>query len=216
VEFHEDLCKNSDELVLEGMNVDGFDILSSMALNGGKQASNDFMIKLLQLLEPLAKIHELGIVHNDISVENIMFKKQWKLIDFDLATENLEKFLPSGHEMYWSPQHQKQYENRYVFANVFKKFEALENSIDLKKEDVYALGIACLLFMAPDLANRLLNEKQTKYFVEMYTPLAKYLEHKKQLRMDWQRKHYTLEDNDGELNTWESYHTWLTSFIADS
>jgi serine/threonine protein kinase len=198
------------------MNVDGFDVLCSMYLNGRKQASNDFMMKLLQLLDPLAEIHELGIAHNDICVENIMFKKQWKLIDFDLATEDLERFLPGGHEMNWSPHHQKQYEYRYMFANVFEKFEALENSIDLKKEDVYSLGITALLFMAPGLTKRLLDKKETKFFGEMYMPLAKYLQHKDQIKMSCQRKCFTLKEYDGELYTWEDYYAWLTSFINDS
>lgn len=139
-----------DDIVMEVMSIDGFQILEYL-IGNRKRASEKFIVDLLHLLKPLGRLHERGITHNDICAENIMYKKEWKFIDFDLAKENKTEFIFSGHKQYWSPQHQQSAPKwKHESINVFEKFEICKGVVDTQKEDVYALGMIALLFISPE------------------------------------------------------------------
>merc|ERR1712096_413018 len=157
-----------------------------------------------------------GITHNDISIENIMYKNGiWKFIDFDCARENLKEYPTRGHQEYWSPA-QQNYNKLQKCLDVFPKFEKIKSKIaDLKKEDVYALGITALLLIAPrSLGVQINNNDMNDY--KAFKLLIHFLKKEKQLMKFGNHVVLKNEQDDGcEDYTWGEYHKYLVSFISD-
>merc|ERR1712098_45383 len=196
---------SNDSIAMESMSMDAFNVFEHL-LETKKKISNEFLLNFLKLLIPLAEMHELGITHNDIAIENIMCKNgDWKFIDFDGAKENLESPLDFGRVEYWSPVHQMKYRWRKSF-DVFQKFGKIEKTADAKKEDVYGLGISALMLIAP-----------TSFGLKMFAasdlgafkPLITFLKEKNQVTCNRR-----LKDTENEFK-WEEYHQWLSDLIPE-
>lgn len=204
-----------ENIVMESMSMDAFAVLFYL-LYTKKNVSNGFLVSFLTLLKPLSTMHERGITHNDISIENIMYRNGvWKFIDFDRARENLKEYPTMGHPEYWSPA-QQNYNKRQKCLNVFPKFETIESKIaDLKKEDVYALGIAALILIAPRSVGLQLYQSDTEDY-GAFKLLFHFLKQKNQLLnfgniMLLKNKQY----DDNEDFMWEDYHQYLVGSISD-
>jgi hypothetical protein len=90
--------------------------------------------------------------------------------------------------------------------NVFPKFGKIEEIVNAKKEDVYGLGIAALMLVAP-----------TSFGLKMFAnndfgafkPLVTFLNEKEQTSGDRR-----LKDIENKF-TWGEYHQWLSDLIPE-
>jgi serine/threonine protein kinase len=195
---------SNESIAMESMSMDAFSVFEYL-LETKKKISNELLRNFLKLLMPLAEMHERGITHNDIAIENIMCKNgDWKFIDFDGAKENLEYSLDLGHVDYWSPAHQMKYSYRKHF-DVFPKFGKIEGIANAKKEDVYGLGIAALMLVAPES----FGKKMFANNLGAFKPLITFLKEKNQVTCG-----RTLKDIENKFK-WEEYHQWLSDLMPE-
>ncbi|MBQ3193149.1 MAG: serine/threonine protein kinase [Oscillospiraceae bacterium] len=76
---------NTSYIIME--HIRGVDLKSYVNVRGGKLPAGDTMRIVLPVMDALSKIHEAGLVHRDISPDNIMilFDGSAKLLDFGAA-----------------------------------------------------------------------------------------------------------------------------------
>ena len=119
--------------------------------NRGKIPASELMPSLKPLMEDIGKLHARGVVHRDISPDNIMWMKDGslKLLDFGSARSTLE--------------------NRTMTMAIKKGFAPLEQYQTRRQgpcTDVYALAATvyyCLTGqLPPDAPTRLLTQEQMK------------------------------------------------------
>ncbi|MCL2599384.1 MAG: serine/threonine protein kinase, partial [Firmicutes bacterium] len=107
--------------------VDGISLKAYIKRKGGKLPMNDIVILLTPLIEGLKEIHALGLIHRDISPDNILITKEGdvKLIDFGAAKashsdgQQLSIVLKQGfapEEQYRSRSEQGPYTDIYALA----------------------------------------------------------------------------------------------------
>lgn len=84
--------------------IQGGTVKDALKNSGKTMAISEILEKLRPVLESLAQIHNSGIIHRDISADNLMITKEgnWKLIDFGAAwnglnSGDLEAVLKTGY-----------------------------------------------------------------------------------------------------------------------
>ena len=94
-----------------------------------------------QMVEALAAVHELGIVHRDVKCENYLVSSDHrvKLIDFGTARDTLHPEVPT---MMLGPQYE-----HHVGTPNFMSPEAIDGKVNDRKSDLWSLGCALYQLM---------------------------------------------------------------------
>ena len=112
--------------------VDGRDLKQYAKENGGKLDTEDALKLLYPVAQALSKLHKNGIIHRDISPDNIMVTKEGKVIlidmgssrEFDGEYQNTTLQIKKGYapvEQYQSSEKTGRYTDLYSFCASFYK-----------------------------------------------------------------------------------------------
>lgn len=97
-----------------------------------------------QIITALSKLHKRGIAHRDIKLENIFVDENYNicLADFGQAT------IYDTNKKYMLDSNTFSFPDKYVklFYKLVNEDKELEDQMDLFKNDIFALGLAILIF----------------------------------------------------------------------
>jgi serine/threonine protein kinase len=173
--------------------VDGVTLKSYIAQMGGRLPPEQVLEMLKPIFSSLAQVHESGIIHRDISPDNIMITADGnvKLLDFgaarefdDEANKSLSVLLKHGYapaEQYRTKGAQGPYTDVYALsATIYKAITGVtpESSMDRMFEDKVeppgALGVILPDYQGAALMKGLAIRREDRYqtIKELYTALG--------------------------------------------
>lgn len=164
------LANNTAYIVME--YVEGITLKEYVKRNGGRLPVDEVLTLLYPVMDGLAQVHKTGLVHRDISPENIMIlpNGKVKLLDFgavrDVGNASVDRQLTHSTEA--------------ILKQGYAPMEQYQNRGRLGPwTDVYALCATIYYSLTgeipPDAPERILGEK-IKWFTEKGIPVQKAIE----------------------------------------
>lgn len=166
--------------------VDGITLKAHLNNLGGKMSEAEVLSHMKPIIESLQQVHEKGMVHRDISPDNIMVGKDGKikLIDFgSVRGQSLEGdqtytvILKHGYapqEQYYGKGKQGPWTDVYsLCATMYKMLTGNipPNSIERMSEDTYVSPSACGISISPN-TERVLNKGLAPRIEDRYQNLG--------------------------------------------
>ncbi|MCM1155994.1 MAG: protein kinase [Roseburia sp.] len=169
--------------------LDGMNLKSYVKANGGKVEITSLLRSLEPVMASLSKVHEYGLIHRDISPDNIMLLPggAMKLLDFgaarDYASEDeksLSVMLKPGYapeEQYRTKGKQGPWSDVYAFAaTIYKCVTGVTppESMERMRQDELKRPSELGIFMNPQMENALLKGMEV-YAEKRYQSMAEFM-----------------------------------------
>lgn len=130
--------------------------------------SNTMKVKIVvEIAQAMSYIHQKGLIHRDLKVDNIMIDSQWniKLIDFGLVS--IDQFLNSNYSLIAKSM------TKGVGTLAFMSPEMLNEEDYDEKTDVYSFGIVLFYIFFGNLPNYTMKDKMIGKPIRLPKPSAK-------------------------------------------
>ncbi|CAG9317402.1 unnamed protein product [Blepharisma stoltei] len=130
-------------IVTEGFTYTLMDEIVNCSSQNQKYTYQEYQRIVICLLEAFALLESRGIMHNNIKPDNILIteNRTLKIVEFNF----LDAFLMNSHALY-SNNADYLWKDEYLAPEIIKIHKGIANgtSIDIKKCDVYSLGLVFL------------------------------------------------------------------------